>query len=77
MRTHLRWLFSLILAAIVAASASGAAAAQTVTTGTLSGLVVDEQGGVIPGADISATHRPTGTAYTGVTGAQIGLRSRF
>ena len=45
------------------------AGAQTVTTGDISGTVVDSQGGVLPGATVTATHTETGTSYEGVTGA--------
>ena len=41
--------------------------AQTVTTGSLAGVVVDLQGGVLPGATVTATHTPTGTTYEAVT----------
>ena len=41
--------------------------AQTMTTGTISGTVVDQQGGVLPGATVLATHVPTGTTYETVT----------
>ena len=40
---------------------------QNVTTGTLTGVVYDQQGGVVPGATVAAVHTPTGTAYEGVT----------
>ena len=43
------------------------ASAQTVTTGNLSGVIVDAQGGVLPGAIVTATHTPTGTKYEAVT----------
>ncbi len=43
------------------------AAAQTVTTGTLSGTVLDQQGGTLPGAAVVAVHTPTGTSYAGIT----------
>jgi len=58
-------LLSLVLCAalVVAVPAS----AQTVTTGALSGSVVDPQGGALPGATVLAVHRPTGTKYEGVT----------
>ena len=41
--------------------------AQNVTTGTLSGVVRDAQGGVLPGAVVSAVHVPTGTTYEAVS----------
>jgi len=46
------------------------AAAQTVTTGSISGSVVDPQGGVLPGVTVNAVHEPTGTQYTGLTDGQ-------
>lgn len=39
---------------------------QTITTGTISGSVVDSQGGVLPGATVVAVHTPTGTVYEAV-----------
>ena len=60
-------LLSLAGAIVVSAMAVQPAAAQ-VTTGALSGVVVDEQGGVLPGADVVALHTPTGTSYEAVTG---------
>ena len=56
---------SFVLCAALAVAES--ASAQTVTTGALSGSVVDAQGGVLPGATVVAIHRPTGTTYEGVT----------
>jgi carboxypeptidase family protein len=44
-----------------------AGAAQTVTTGSLAGVVTDVQGGALPGATVVATHTPTGTVYEAVT----------
>ena len=41
--------------------------AQGVTTGTLTGVVSDSQGGVLPGATVVAIHQPSGTEYTAVT----------
>ncbi len=58
-----------MLAAVLGlAFALVAPAVAQVTTGTLSGTVVDESGGVLPGATVDATHVPTGTHYTAVTG---------
>ena len=44
-------------------------AGQAVTTGSISGTVVDQQGGALPGAVVLATHVPTGTGYQTVTQA--------
>ena len=43
------------------------ASAQTVTTGSLAGVITDAQGGVLPGATVTAIHTPTGTSYEAVT----------
>ena len=43
-------------------------AAQTLTTGHLSGVVADQQGGVLPGVTVVAVHEPTGTRYETVSG---------
>src|SRR6185503_12760 len=45
------------------------AAAQGVTTAAVTGVVKDDQGGVVPGATISAVHNPSGTTYEGVSQA--------
>jgi hypothetical protein len=37
--------------------------AQGVTTASMSGVIKDSKGGVIPGANIVATHKPSGTTY--------------
>jgi hypothetical protein len=57
------------LAAVLCLVLLGAitSAAQTVTTGNLSGVITDAQGGVLPGAAILATHTPTGTTYEAVS----------
>ena len=41
--------------------------AQNVTTGSMTGVVSDTQGGVLPGVTVTAVHGPTGTSYEGVT----------
>lgn len=58
------WLTAALVALVVTVAP---AAAQNVTTGTLSGVVIDDQGGVLPGVDVTAVHVPTGTTYTAVT----------
>lgn len=40
-----------------------------VTTGSLSGVVEDESGGVLPGATVEAVHEPTKTRYSAVSTA--------
>ncbi len=41
--------------------------AQNLTTGSLSGEIVDQQGAVLPGATVIAVHVPTGTTYETTT----------
>ena len=57
-------MFALIVCALVWPAPISA---QNVTTGTLTGVVKDVQGGVLPGVSITAVHTPTGTLYEGVT----------
>ncbi|MFN7960413.1 MAG: carboxypeptidase regulatory-like domain-containing protein [Thermoanaerobaculia bacterium] len=60
------------LAALALALAAPPAWAQGTTTGTLSGVVTDEQGETaLPGATVTAVHTPTGTRYS-VTSGQDG-----
>jgi len=64
MRLHLKSLLCLaMLCLLVAPAAMG----QGVTTGAISGKVVDQEGGALPGATVEAVHTPTGTRYTAVT----------
>ncbi len=53
---------ALVVGALVASP--NPATAQTLTSGALSGTVVDQQGAALPGASITAVHEPTGTQYT-------------
>lgn len=56
---------AVLLLSVVVVSAE----AQNVTTGSLSGVISDAQGGVLPGATVVAVHTPTGASYEGVTQA--------
>jgi hypothetical protein len=55
--------------AIALLSSAAPAIAQNITTGTLTGVVMDAQKAVLPGATIVATHGPTGTVYEATTEA--------
>ena len=44
--------------------------AQAITTGSLTGVVSDAQGGVLPGATVTALHTATGTSYEAITDGQ-------
>ncbi len=67
MRTLTR--FTVCLAALLLAVMAQSAFAQSITNGTLSGVVMDAQKGVLPGATVTAVHVPTGTTYEAVTQA--------
>ncbi len=54
------------VAALLTVAAS-AAFAQGVTSAALTGVVKDDQGGVVPGATIVAVHQPSGSTYTAVS----------
>jgi hypothetical protein len=58
--------FSLILVVLACGPVFGQAGSATTS---LSGIVHDPSGGVIPGADITVKNNATGTTFTGVTGA--------
>jgi len=69
MRLRTKAVWSLAAALCLALFVSAPLAAQTVTTGNIIGTVTDAQGGVLPGAVVTATHTETGTNYEAVTGA--------
>ena len=61
--------FSVVCLAVLTMAWVQPAYGQTVTTGTISGIVTDQQGGVLPGVTVIAVHQPTGTNYQAVTDA--------
>jgi Carboxypeptidase regulatory-like domain/TonB dependent receptor-like, beta-barrel len=69
MRLRTKAVWSLAAALCLSLLASAPLAAQTVTTGNITGVITDAQGGVLPGAVVTATHTDTGTSYEAVTGA--------
>ncbi|GMQ81095.1 MAG: carboxypeptidase regulatory-like domain-containing protein [Rhodothermia bacterium] len=74
MKTHFQKLYAgtilLLLALTVGADV---VSAQGVTTAAISGIVTDDQGQPLPGANVIAVHTPTGTTY----GASTRLSGAF
>src|SRR3954469_14776404 len=68
MRLRTKAVWSLVAALCLSLLVSAPLAAQTVTTGNISGAVTDAQGGVLPGAVVTAMHTDTGTSYEATTG---------
>src|SRR5215212_4093025 len=66
---QLKWSRLVCAIGIVALALSAGLAAQGVTTAAVTGVVRDDQGGVIPGATVTAVHQPSGTTYEGVSQA--------
>ena len=58
-----------LLACLALVAPGRPAAAQGVTTASMTGVVKDAQAAVIPGASITAVHEPSGTTYEAVTQA--------
>ena len=59
--------FSLVFVALCLTAFAQQTYGQNVTTGSLTGAIRDQQGAVLPGVTVTATHTPTGVAYEGVT----------
>jgi outer membrane receptor protein involved in Fe transport len=57
------------LAALALLLSTGIAHAQGVTTGSITGVVVDAQKQAVPGASVVAVHEPSGTRYEATTRA--------
>ena len=66
-RFRSRWLCAIALAIVWLGPRH--VLAQGVTTGSMTGLVHDAQGGVVPGVTVTAVHVPSGTSYEAVTQA--------
>ena len=58
-----------VVVALLTAGLAPVAHGQGVTTGVVAGIVVDSQGGVVPGVTVIAIHQPSGTTYEGITQA--------
>ena len=69
MRQLSRILLGAVLVCAFVAGVARPSIAQNITTGTLAGVVMDAQKGVLPGATVTAVHVPTGTIYEAVTQA--------
>src|SRR2546430_15476392 len=69
MQTVVRWLRTGMLLAIVAVAGTTGLRAQGVTTAAIAGVVTDSSGAPLEGARAVALHRPSGTAYAGMTRA--------
>ena len=62
-------LFTVLVASVILA-ASGFAYAQGGTSSTLSGVVLDTGGGVVPGADVTVKHNATNVSQSSVTNTE-------
>ena len=69
MKVRTKAIWGLAIAFCFALICAAPAGAQTVTTGNIGGQITDGQGGVLPGATVTAVHAETGTSYEAVTGA--------
>src|SRR6476619_3338171 len=72
MRHTLRLLFMIVIILLPAATA-GSAFAQTTATSSITGVVVDADGGVVPGANVIVKSESTGAESTAVTSSTGGF----
>jgi outer membrane receptor for ferrienterochelin and colicin len=63
-----RWSILGLALALAILGLAPQAGAQSVTTGALTGRVVDESDAGVPGATVEAVHEPTGSRYSAITG---------
>src|SRR5438045_9785825 len=73
--SQLRFARAIALAACCVVALSAGAYAQGVTTASITGVVKEASGGVIPGASSSAVHQPSGASYQ--ASRQAGRRTRL
>jgi len=59
----MKYIRTALYVAVALAACARAGYGQTVTTGTITGLIQDAQGGVLPGVTVTAVHGPTGATY--------------
>ena len=64
---NFRLALSAVVCLLITLGTAAPTLGQNVTSGSISGLAVDQQGSVLPGVTIEAVHGPTGTNYSAIT----------